>query len=753
MEADMTYPASSSRGTTHSVADVALSGGVTRVPGTPSHLPPRNTVPPSFTQSAVNSVSVNSVYVVQEGGQTRMIPRAITQNHLDTLFQFKTVCDSYAVTAQPQAGDLMFRAPLQQVLTCSRSIDYVFHTLRSPRAASRQQPEPAEPVDVELPSNGDTESYECLTVPDAELKHAIIAEWEQAMSTSASLEIVCAACGRDTPPSRILTVNAHKIDFSLLRNDELPEHVLPTSYARSAYHGAILHPRGLTTLDVLGDVRLCKECSVQLYQGRMPKFALANWLYYGHERLPGDVRAAFNVSTHVERMLVSRARASRISYKFSQLPGHYLEGTDPRISQSCVKGNIAVHPQDATHLNSVLPPANDIIRDSICAVFVGETKPTRETIEKLKPVLVRKSRVKRMIEFLTANNPWYAPSHQFAGMSQQNLDTLFGPGTAHLDQGVPCAMEIGHIPLSDAVKAATDDYVPGRDDELRPKDDDMLMETVGYIDSDDSPVDYSTMSLRALKHCLNGGTFLKSQAGSQLIPDFENPQLLSWLFPHLDPWGIGGFYDSRRRVKLSLDQQLKYLLMVNGSPFRCDPDFAFVYYNIRQKRAVFDSITFRVAASEREFVIHQLLSVDVKRVDKLIAEFKVNPHYQPSAPEDIAIVRLLMKVNTVAHDLPGSNGYKVMLRNQIRALVNFEGPPTLFVTLNPSDRDHPLVRLYAGHEISIEDEMRGEELSRWQRSVIAAQNPSACARFFNKMISQFIHVILRYRRADRGLFG
>ncbi|KAI9070104.1 hypothetical protein FKP32DRAFT_1542567, partial [Trametes sanguinea] len=89
-------------------------------------------------------------------------------------------------------------------------------------------------------------------------------------------------------------------------------------------------------------------------------------------------------------------------------------------SQKCIKGNVAIHPQDSTSLSSVLPPSRDEIHDTICAVFVGENKPTQENIEKLAPMLVRKSRVKTMIDFLIDNNPKYAVSDTFRGYSQAN---------------------------------------------------------------------------------------------------------------------------------------------------------------------------------------------------------------------------------------------------------------------------------------------------------------------------------------------
>ncbi|KAI0328315.1 hypothetical protein GY45DRAFT_1255266, partial [Cubamyces sp. BRFM 1775] len=672
--------------------------------------------------------------------------RRITSDHLESMFQF------HAVSREPMKEGL--RAHQCQPV-CSTTY-YVFKSLRAPRGKNQAR---VQPIDYVIPDvfggglagdqirrteeNANPEAY--LDIADPELHRAIIAEWEQTMSLSALKTLVCAICGKCTPPNGITLEEPDNIDFSLLRNDALPEHVLPVTYNRHAYGGAILHPKGLRCPEIRGPLQVCKSCRTALSKSRQPRFALSNWLYYGHECLPEEVKAAFDASTHLERQLVSRARASRISYRFCELKGHSLYGTDWASSQSCVKGNIAIHPQDATHLNDVLPPHNDVVKDSICAVFVGETKPSYKNIRQLKPILVRKSRVRTMINFLTRHNPMYKTDTAFRGLSQHNLDNLFGPDTAGVDEGIPCAMEIGHIARNDAVEGATSGYVPGEDDEPSGMPgEDMLIESVGYTDGDHSPVNYNEMTMKALSHCLKSGRFVQSQAGSRFVPDFENSQLLSWLFPHLDPWGIGGFFDERRGPgnRLSLEQQLKHLLTVEGSPFRNDPDFAFVFYNIKQKKAVFDSVHFGVPAKQRENVIRDLLQVDAGILDGLMQQFAKHPHYKPKDGKEVSIMRLLSRVNTMSHDLPGSNGYKIMLRNQIRALINHVGPPTLFITLNPSDKDHPLVKLYAGEEIDVDTEMRGEALPRWQRIIRAARNPSACAQFFDKMISGFIETIL-----------
>ena len=102
------------------------------------------------------------------------------------------------------------------------------------------------------------------------------------------------------------------------------------------------------------------------------------------------------------------------------------------------------------------------------------------------------------------------------------------------------------------------------------------------------------------------------------------------------------------------------------------------------------------------------------------------------------MVDVVNKVGTMLHELPGTAGYKLKMRNEIRSLVNMRGTPAFFITLNPSDVDHPLVRLLSGDNIRLEYLAEGQALSEWDRKLLVARNPGACAKFFHTTISTFI---------------
>lgn len=92
-------------------------------------------------------------------------------------------------------------------------------------------------------------------------------------------------------------------------------------------------------------------------------------------------------------------------------------------SQAFVRDNVAIFPQEPTHLRSVSPPAADDIRDTVCVLFIGGShRPTVETLRRFRLVLLSRSCVERMIKFLVAHNEWYV--NDGVQHSRETLDSL-----------------------------------------------------------------------------------------------------------------------------------------------------------------------------------------------------------------------------------------------------------------------------------------------------------------------------------------
>lgn len=296
-----------------------------------------------------------------------------------------------------------------------------------------------------------THSY--MQVADEALRRSIIQEWQETISTSKFEARVCAPCGRRTLSRDAMQVAVNTFNLSLLVNENLPEKVRPTTYNFELYEHALLNPRGMTSRWIKSDLILCGARYKDLVtKNCMPKLCLANWLYYGTDELPRVEKEAFETATPTERVLIARARASRISYRFSELKNKHSDelpsDTDnfqqpgparvqSAASQKCLRGNVLVMPQNSTHLNLVLPPPPEVIRDTVCAVYVGRKKPTKKTIGSLGPTLVRKTRICLMIEFLIKHNRHYACDSTFHGLSEENICRLFDQTAQDRDKATP----------------------------------------------------------------------------------------------------------------------------------------------------------------------------------------------------------------------------------------------------------------------------------------------------------------------------
>ncbi|KAF9521929.1 hypothetical protein CPB83DRAFT_840864 [Crepidotus variabilis] len=381
--------------------------------------------------------------------------------------------------------------------------------------------------------------------------------------------------------------------------------------------------RELTILRCMAYMWICKECYASLSAGVMPKFALCNWLYYGHDALPLDISAALKASSMFDQMMISRARANSVVFWFNTTS---ICG-DNKASQV-----------------DVLARARKGIRGNIIVAPL--------------PILVRQSCIKKLIDFLLAKNEHYRPALWF-GVSQENLRGLL---QGNKDEGVPPSMEIVPLQPNEAINIGTSDYAPRNEDGQVTDSsvgEEILMENASYTDGDNSPISYKDMKAKALARCLS------------------------------HPWGVGGFHHPKRARKISMEEQVRYLLSIDDNRFERDPEFVFVFYNVLRKQAVSNSLRFAIPYKSRDLVLRSLLDVDPEVLARLNDLCRINPAYQ--------LLRM------IARHVPGSDGYKVMLQNKIRAIIYQRGTPSLFVTLNPADVNHPILRLFAGVDVNLEE--------------------------------------------------
>lgn len=584
-------------------------------------------------------------------------------------------------------------------------------------------------------------------IPSKSDRNQIIHSWQEVMREDKWIQTACAACGQGMIGGNFTRESSTYIDLTLLRNPALPEHVLPTSYAIDMYDGAILCPAGLYDKESRGDLDLCGKCHDDLVCKHVqPRDSLANFQYYGHERLSVDVRKAFKDATLFDLMLVSRCRATRITHLYSSKPTGPTAGKNPLLSQRYNRGNVAIIPQDSVRVRQFLPPGREEIRNAVCALFIGgDTLPTVANIKQLYPVLVCKSRVLCMIEFLIANNPWYIAGG--TAFSRANFDDLFHPRDGSNDVGLLRAVEIAHLPGT--IGRVEEVGYTDRND-IQEDDgnfDELLMEYVGYTEGDRTPQNYRQMKAVALAWCLDSKKFIRVRGTTSLL-DSRHPGLLTFLFPHLDPWGIGGFlHGARQKTQfVSFDRQVRNLLNQVESPFEADPNFAYICWNLIQRASVSQSVCFRISRKSQKTLTQDLRYIGPV-LGELVTKWDRNPNAVPVSDIEKKAVAVMNRIKLVAVDLRGSSGYKLCCRNEIRSLTRVLSTPALFITLNPADVMNPLMGVLGGIN---PDAWRA--MSKFERTKFVALHPAAAAKFFDIIIRAFIDIILRPGK-EGGYFG
>ncbi|KAJ6622842.1 hypothetical protein B0H10DRAFT_2214147 [Mycena sp. CBHHK59/15] len=342
-------------------------------------------------------------------------------------------------------------------------------------------------------------------------RNDIIDDWQTRLDPIQWKPVPCAVGGQTKRKREVGLVDPKDINLSLLRNPNLPQRCLPTTYNLVAYDHAILYHRALTDKEYLGAMEMCHSCQKDLLSNKQPLDSMANFQYYARDELPPDVKKVFCNASMFDLMMVSRSRATRITHLYSKKKGHHLAGSKASTSQRYSQGNVAIFVQDVPTVRKLLPPDISDVQEAMCTLFIGsDTIPNRKNIEKLGPILVSKNHIATIIDFLLTENSMYLDAG--VEFSTDNMNTLFSPDDSGFDVAVPRGIELCCLPDSDATDPSTSSYTdrghaisadipgpaPATYDALQVPRDQIVMEAVGYTVGNSTPQNYDEMKERLL---------------------------------------------------------------------------------------------------------------------------------------------------------------------------------------------------------------------------------------------------------------
>ena len=243
---------------------------------------------------------------------------------------------------------------------------------------------------------------------------------------------------------------------------------------------------------------------------------------------------------------------------------------------------------------------------------------------------------------------------------------------------------------------------------------------------------------QAVKH---GSEFVneyprKDQDGHDFAGTIDDPNIWLASFPTLFPYGMGGIETARdRRVSLSL--HVKWALEYHDRRFRNHLQFMFQAFGILQKRQIARSTSLQI--TQKDFMAQENAIRALKPSDFLDAA-KEEARNIPFTNRTIQQLR--KHVSTIHAKVMGTDESRVKIRSQIWSTIAMFGPPSLWITINPSDTNDPIAQVFAGCDIDLDNFMNSDGPRQDTRAATIASDPYAASEFFHFIIQAVLEELM-----------
>ncbi|KAJ8517278.1 hypothetical protein ONZ45_g5520 [Pleurotus djamor] len=448
------------------------------------------------------------------------------------------------------------------------------------------------------------------------------------------------------------------------------------------------------------------HCLSDLSANRTPKFGLANGLWLG------EVPDVLKMLTLPERILLSPYLSA--AYVVKLYPKANAAYLNPDQLNAGMRGNVTSYPLDRKGVQEMIvqnqyPRPLAILAGTIGITFIGfNGKPTRSLPHMFH---VSRSRLEAALMWLMANHPFYAQacidSDALAALPDDNvpIEILQAARLAANDDDLE--MENGgYVPT----KFEREDFLPYLPSDVRsadPENEDghasatgvepavVPMLTHGMVDVGATSVDDSQLFAAALSNtAMNMAEQANIVLGSQPVNEYP-------------------------RVKDGLDDDR----------FRRDMHFIFQTFGVIIKRQVCHSACLQIKRStyrRNADMLGCLTPQDLWEASHEEAAGK--PFSNP------AIKELRSHLSSTRARVMGTDEHRRSVRSQIWGCTVMNGPPSLWVTINPSDIHDPLAQLLCGEHVDMDhfEEDAGPEA--FDHSLNIAANPVAAAQFFHHTV-------------------
>ncbi|KAJ7584278.1 hypothetical protein C8J56DRAFT_892964 [Mycena floridula] len=623
---------------------------------------------------------------------------------------------------------------------------------------------------------GDFVHPDFLQVPLTEVVNECIQAYIDETGTNALAVAACAVCAQ----------NVHLKDTTFLTLSTIPSlHLLspasPVAQHR-LWHGALLHRESDSNKGYV-----CNPCLADLKKESLPPLALANDMWIG------DVPFALSCLTLPERLLIAHyLPVAYIVKLYLKTPNAKYWSKDGL--QSGIRGNVSTHPLATNGIASLASearfPANlDVLLSTIGITFVGLKGYKKSFMQPL--MTVRRFRVFDALVWLKTNNPLYSNII----IDDERLNAL-------LEQDIPdCIWKTArHLDNVEMLERERDTYVPddaefegdtGNDVECQPvasgsgtgfdNDDEDLVNIGDSVEKADGFEDQSSVEdgpvvipiyahsvvnvgadsvkdtdlmMHALANTVDSGSEASREYtiryGSAFINEYaqmiepsglrtdggpSNPNHLLGCFPWLFPYRKGGF-ETARRIEVPYGKHARWALQYHDKRFRRDLHFIFQVFGVLQKRKICSSAKLQMERSSFAKHQHALLSLTPKHFVKASQEEAAG---KPFSNPTMRILR--QQVSAIRARVEGTNEAQQAMRAKIWGTTMVCGPPSLWMTWNPSDTQDPVAQFLCGADIDLDNFVERTGPSVSERAVNVAGDPYAAAKYFRVVVTAIIECL------------
>nr|VWO93936.1 Vacuolar protein sorting-associated protein 4 [Ganoderma boninense] len=235
----------------------------------------------------------------------------------------------------------------------------------------------------------------------------------------------------------------------------------------------------------------------------------------------------------------------------------------------------------------------------------------------------------------------------------------------------------------------------------------------------------------------------------------ENPEanLFERAFPCLFPYGVGGI-EGAQTIPVDFREHIQWALQYHDRRFSTHESFAFVAFGILQRRQALGSARVQMRRHNFEREARTLSTITVDKMRRAQA--------QEAAGEPItdpAVNTLKRLVHGAGGRVQGTDASRYNIRGQIWSTCLACGPPSLWVTINPSDIHDPIAQVFAGADINLDDFDPSLGPSADSRARAIAQDPFAASKFFHFIIDAILETLFQVKvtsfsvKAKKGVLG